>query len=76
MSIHPFDESGSSFVSVNGEERCGLWPASADCSGGRWADSVRRTAHRYRDFIDDWPHLRPKDLLERLEGAGLSIRKP
>ena len=32
MSIKQFDVSGS-FLSVNGDEQRGLWPASADVSG-------------------------------------------
>jgi hypothetical protein len=48
MSINPFDESGSLFVSANGVEKRGLWPASAEVSGGLTASRIPSSCWTFR----------------------------
>jgi uncharacterized protein YbdZ (MbtH family) len=77
VSINPFDDDGSFFVSVNDEEQHSLWPVFADVPAGWRVVYGEADRAACLDYIEkNWTDMWPKSLRERLAEGRALIGKP
>ncbi|MFG2172865.1 MbtH family protein [Streptomyces niveus] len=71
MSVNPFeDPDGVYLVLINDEAQYSLWPAFAEVPEG-WTVALPETDRQQAlDYINtNWTDMRPKSLVEAMEGA-------
>ncbi len=70
MSTNPFDdENGTFYALVNSEGQYSLWPTFADVPPGWTIVHGAQTRRSCLDYIEEqWTDMRPKSLIEQMEG--------
>ncbi|MFB8139933.1 MbtH family protein [Streptomyces parvus] len=71
MSVNPFeDPDGVYLVLINDEGQHSLWPSFAEVPEG-WTVALQETDRQQAlDYINtNWTDMRPKSLIEAMEGA-------
>ncbi|MCA1705203.1 MAG: MbtH family protein [Actinobacteria bacterium] len=71
MPTNPFDdENGTFYALINHEGQYSLWPVFADVPAGWTVVHGPQTRQPCLDYIEEhWTDMRPKSLIERMQGG-------